>query len=975
MHSVRFVLITAAALSAWAQDARLEHFEKKVRPVLAANCFACHSRASAQPQGGLALDSVAALQRGGNSGALFVAGDPDRRLLVRALRHTDKTLKMPPGKALTPEAVADVERWIREGAVLPAEAAVSQAAPARKPALWSLKAPLAAPPPVVKNTAWVRNDIDRFVLATLEAKGLAPAAEADKATLIRRVSFDLTGLPPTAEQVEQFVADRSPNAYESLVNRFLDSPQYGERYARHWLDVARYADSVNDSVNAGQRYPWSYTYRDWVIRAFNEDLPYDKFVLYQLAADRAAGTEPRHLAALGYLSLGREFPKSFPETVDDRIDAVARGFLGLTVACARCHDHKYDPITAKDYYSLYSVLANIRTPDDFPMLDAATSSPKQAMYEQRLVKIREDYQDYRKRRHAEMVAFFKSRTGEYEQAAKDSAKMSNAEVEELARDRQLNLHVLNRFRKGVAGPADVPLEEFELIYTEGDSNNSRTLRNRYNTMLAQWAYDGAAARAMAIEDVPKPEPVHVFVRGNPNNPGALAPPRTLSCLGGDDAQPFRDGSGRLELARSIIDPKNPVTARVIVNRMWMHHFGAGLVRTPSDFGLRGEAPTHPELLDYLAIKFVEGGWSIKKLNRLIMTSAAYRQAVADNPAARGVDPENLLLWRMNRRRLDIESLRDAMLASTGRLVRDAGGPPFSLLAQPFVPRRSVYGFIERGRVPAMLSAFDFASPDQHAPMRHVTTVPQQALFFLNSAFVAEQARVLAARTDGASTEERIQLLYRYAFGRKAAPWEVEAGTKFVSAQTKAATTAAASAWSYGTGRDAFTAFVVFDADRWQGGAALPAAKSGKAQLRATGGEPGETAEQAVVRRWTSPAAGPITIEGTLRHGQPATPFGDGVRGRIVSSRHGEVASWVANGTSAETRLAGLKVEAGDTIDFIVDARQDPENDGFTWAPVIRQGDRTWNAKDDFAGPAARPLGAWERYAQVLFQTNEFAFVD
>ncbi len=359
------LLLLTVSLSTFAQDARLEHFERNVRPVFAANCYACHSKSAATPQGGLSLDSSTAIQRGGNSGALLQAGDPSRSLLLRALRHTDKSLKMPPGKPLPAESIAAIEQWIRDGAVLPPDTAP---AAQKRPALWSLKKPQASPPPAVKNEAWVRNDIDRFILATLEAKTLKPSAEANKETLIRRVTFDLTGLPPTASEVERFLADRSSNAYENLVNRLLDSPQYGERYARHWLDVARYSDSVNDSVNAGQRYPWSYTYRDWVIRAFNEDLPYDRFVLYQLAADRVTGVDKRHLAALGYLSLGREFPKSYPETVDDRIDAVARGFLGLTVACARCHDHKYDPISAKDYYSLYSVLSNIRTPSEFPLL-------------------------------------------------------------------------------------------------------------------------------------------------------------------------------------------------------------------------------------------------------------------------------------------------------------------------------------------------------------------------------------------------------------------------------------------------------------------------------------------------------------------------------------------------------------------------------------------------------------------------------
>jgi hypothetical protein len=461
----------------------------------------------------------------------------------------------------------------------------------------------------------------------------------------------------------------------------------------------------------------------------------------------------------------------------------------------------------------------------------------------------------------------------------------------------------------------------------------------------------------------------------------------LSCLGGSEEKVFKDGSGRLELARSIIDPENPLTARVIVNRVWMHHFGAGLVRTPSDLGLRGDPPTHPELLDYLAVKFVESGWSLKKLHRLLMTSAAYRQASSDNEAARKIDPENQLLWRMNRRRLEIESLRDSMLAAAGRLDLTMGGVPFSLTAQPSVPRRSVYGFIERGRVPGLLSAFDFASPDQHAPMRYVTTVPQQALFFLNSPFVAEQARALVSRPEvvaAPTASEKVRSLYRAIFAREPDRIELDASLKFVSPGTEQATVSSeASPWQYGVAEfrpdtgtvESFTPFTVFVSDRWQGGSVLPANRSGKAVIRATGGEPGWQSEQAVVRRWTSPVSGKLSIEGTLQHGQPAVPYGDGVRGRIVSSRYGELASWSVNGSSAETKLNGVKVEKGDTISFVVDARRDPENDGFAWSPVIKSGELIWNAKTDFTGPATQPLDVWARFAQVLLETNEFAFVD
>src|SRR5688572_10250479 len=382
----RFGLVAATfAAGALAQDRAVEHFEKKIRPVLAAQCYACHSAStSPAPQGGLLLDSAAGIRKGGNSGRVIQSDEPERSLLLKALRHTDKNLKMPPGKPLATEIIKEFEDWIRAGAALPQD--LVKTVP-KESSLWSLR------PPRKPQSG---DSIDRFIQSRLEAKGLTMSPEADKRTLIRRATFDLTGLPPTYQEVEQFTNDTSPQAYDRLIDRLLASPRYGERWGRHWLDVARYADSVNDSVNAGQRYAWSYTYRDWVINALNEDLPYDKFLLYQLAADRIPGTSPRHLAALGFLSLGREFPNSYPETVDDRIDAVTRGMLGLTVSCARCHDHKYDPIPTKDYYSLYSVLTNIRQPKQLPLVsNEARPSPKELLYKERLARIDQVHQDYR----------------------------------------------------------------------------------------------------------------------------------------------------------------------------------------------------------------------------------------------------------------------------------------------------------------------------------------------------------------------------------------------------------------------------------------------------------------------------------------------------------------------------------------------------------------------------------------------------
>ena len=1059
-----------------AQDPAAESlnlFETKIRPVLAARCYGCHSMQAVKIQGGLLLDSAAGVKHGGNSGRSIEPGDPAKSLLIRAIHYQDQNLQMPPGKPLDAELVADFENWVRSGAAMPVDALASKPLDKRRE-FWSFQQPKDHAPPSVKNQAWPRNEIDRFILAKLEEKGLTPSAPADNRTLLRRAYYDLTGLPPTAEESDAFANDKSPGSYLRLIDRLLASPRYGERWGRFWLDVARYSDARN----VGERFAYSYTYRDWVIRALNEDLPYDEFLTQQLAADRIPGNDPRNLAALGYLSLGREFPKTFPETVDDRIDVVARGMQGLTVACARCHDHKYDPIPTKDYYSFYSIFSNIREPEDLPLLEKISrNSPVDKLYGNRLARIRNGDSEYRKNRSAILNDFFKTQIADYLVAVLDSAKMRPTDIEELIKERQLNLYLLDRWRsylknstgvfalwnaaspvpdaefsqrwpgvlaaqmqgnplvlaefktapanikelaarysallsrysspaplndinqehlrlavRGTDAPVNVPVSDFDQVMTEGDRNNTINFKNRYDIMRALYSYDGGVPRAMALEDVPKPQTAHVFLRGNPNNPGVETPAHFLSCLSTGEPAKFEGASGRLDLARAIASVKNPLTARVIVNRVWMHHFGSAIVRTPSDFGLRGDLPTHPELLDHLAVQFMESGWSLKKLHRSIMLSAAYQQGSANDPEARKLDPENQWLWRMNRQRLDIESLRDSVLAASGQLDNKLGGTPFSLVASPIVPRRTVYGYIERGRIPGMLAAFDFASPDQHVPLRYTTTVPQQALFLLNSPFMAEQAQHLIERPEvnaEKDIQKRVQLLYRLVVGRAATPQETAAGIKFIgSSEAPLPSAAEDSVWQYGSGEydavservKAFTPFRVFTGDSWQGASMLPDPVAGKGRLGADGGEPGDNPKRAVVRRWTSPADGKIATEGTLRHDQNSLGnSGDGVRARIVSSRLGELASWNVNGSSSETRLIGVKVEKGDILDFIVDGRSDSENDGFRWAPTVKMSgapkEIVWSAKEGFRGPAAMSLGAWERYARVLLQTNEFAFVE
>jgi cytochrome c553 len=647
-----------------------EYFETQIRPVLAANCFECHG--PKKQESDVRLDSREGMMIGNSDGPVIVPGDAEKSRLVKAVRRKGE-IKMPPEKAIPEAAVEALAIWVKAGAPWPEQkvatssnsTADSIATAAKRH--WAFQPVNEPAPPVAQNSAWIKNPVDAFVLARLEAVHIPPAPAADRRTLIRRATFDLIGLPPTPAEVEDFERDGSPDAFARAVDRLLASPRYGERWGRYWLDIARYADTKGYVFMEDRKYPFAYVYRDWVIQALNNDLPYDKFLIDQIAADRLPAHDDGSLAAMGFLTVGRRFLNNRPDIIDDRLDVISRGMMGLTVTCARCHNHKFDPIPTEDYYSLYGVLAS--------------SIEKQ-----------------------------------------------------------------------------VPLAP------------------------------QSTEQAMVLEDSTTPNDPHVFVRGNPGNTGAAVPRQFLAVLSGPDRKPFQQGSGRLELAQRIAAAENPLTARVIVNRVWLHHFGEGLVRTPSDFGLRSEPPTHPELLDYLATRLVKEGWSLKKLHRLMMLSSTYQQS--SNGAAEGEknDPENRLLWKMNRRRLDFEATRDSLLAAGGDMDLKIGGPSIDLVAQPFSRRRSVYGSIDRQNLPGLFRTFDLATPDTTSPQRHTTTVPQQALYLMNSPFVVEQAQRLMKRPEisgVADSTERVQRLYTILFSRPASAEEISLSRQFLELKASA----------------------------------------------------------------------------------------------------------------------------------------------------------------------------------------------
>jgi mono/diheme cytochrome c family protein len=724
-----FAIIASIARAADPSKAQLDFFEGKIRPVLANNCYKCHSTKAEKVKGGLLLDSREGVLKGGDSGPALVPGNPDTSLLIKAIRYTDPDLQMPPkGDKLSDQQINDLVAWVKMGAPDPRLATDAQKnwkdASAKHWAWQPVKKPAV---PAATDAAWCKTPVDNFIVAKLEEKGLKPNTMADKRTLIRRAYFDLIGLPPTPDEVETFVNDTANDGFEKVVDRLLAKPEYGERWGRHWLDTARYADTKGEirQQRDVKDYPFAWTYRDYVIRSFNEDKPYNIFVAEQIAADKltTSSQNKSNLAALGFLTIGERFQGMQQDIINDRIDVVTKGFLGLTVTCARCHDHKFDPIPQKDYYSLHGIFASSREPQIEPVISPVANT--------------EEYRDYYNKRVA----------------------LQNKELQF-----QTNLFRMRKKRDP---------EAFRKLLKDVRENLQETVQLEEN-------HPAAPARAMVLQDIPRPKDSPVFIRGEAENRGEIVPRRFLAVLSGANRPEFRSGSGRLELAAAITSKNNPLTARVMINRIWMHHFGEGFVPTPDDFGTMSEPPSHPELIDYLASRFMEENWSIKKMHKLIMMSAVYQQSSANNPRYAQIDPNNRLLWRANIRKLEFEPLRDSLLAIGGTLDETMYGRPERNMESH---RRSIYLFIDRQNPADVLVNFDFANPDMTSGKRYQTIVPQQALFFMNSPLVVESAKKLVARKDFAALstdEDRVSFLYATIYQRKPSPEEVQLGLDFVS---------------------------------------------------------------------------------------------------------------------------------------------------------------------------------------------------
>jgi len=1306
-----------------------DFFESRIRPVLVKRCFKCHS--GDKREGQLRLDQRVALLKGGQSGKVVLPRDSNGSLLIRAIRRADRDFRMPPDDAdrLSAEEVRDFVAWVKMGAPYPDAPGHAVASPvadlreARR--FWSLQ-PITRPqPPDAEPHDWPRNDIDRFVLDRLTANRMQPSVRAGEQALVRRVTYDLIGLPPTSAEIDAFLADGSADAFATVVDRLLESPQYGAHWARHWFDVARYGDTRWVGAGEDRRWPFAYTYRDWVIQALNADMPYDRFVTLQIAADQVPDARPADHAALGFLTVGRWFTGQLPDVIDDQIDVVTRGLLGMSAQCARCHDHKFDPISTQDYYSLYGLFAASRMPVDgngiLGDLPEVTPRPVDAATEQDITQLRsridefldirvtalrndfrarpklleyfrlattlldkddnevrafatsnerderlllrwvrylkrtlpqpkrdphqifapwhvlaavpvadipttikalldrqkadklnpqvaamlspapvsldelatryvdlflkhdledrfEDNKDYDKERLRQVLrgndspvhvrmnelgqflspAEFETLTGlrrklhtklaglpeqadqflTYQHEAKPLLSKLNSFLEErreaaaaavrspdriatylltaheakdveprqfrnLAKSRQLspvllrrwidflqrleqhdsvfaawriftaddndfatqsqeiaerarqassNLAVVAAFQTPPATLLDAANQYGELLarchqnesFTNADFEAIRQvvsaansplryspngvvdhltrretdqLRNHERNLARLYLESpGTPALAMVLRESSGSYAQRVFVRGNPHHAGEMSHggiPLVLT----DQPQQFTRGRGRWELAQSIVDERNPLTARVIVNRVWQWHFGSGLVRTPSDFGTRGAAPTHPLLLDWLAAQFMADGWSLKKLHRRILLSSTWQQSSQDNPTYRSTDPENRLLWRMDRRRLSFEELRDSLLAVSGRLDRKIGGRP-SDLVKNIIRRRTVFGKVDRMALPGFYRYFDFPGANTHVPKRHETIVAQQALYLMNNGFVLDQAGHVAHRT--ATTEDpaaRIGAMYRLVLGRSPSDEERSVIQEFINSQQpadpvvesdavgakgddEAATPTAAApdpanAWRYGWGsydetRQRVTDFNPFrfsTGDRWRGGENENDPELGRIYLHSRIGHAGPNSELSVIRRWIAPRGGKLSISGAVSSQLNSTePLGDGVRARIVSSRRGQLGVWLVCGTEESTDIPDLTVEPGDTIDFVVDARGRETHGSFAWAPILRMDASAdsvtnealvWDSAKDFktAPPTARPFDVWQRYAQVLLESNEFTFLD
>ncbi|QDT90394.1 PSD1 and planctomycete cytochrome C domain-containing protein [Gimesia algae] len=1085
------------------------YFEQHVRPLLIKHCQECHGAKKQFAE--LRLDSRPALLKGGESGPAVKVNHPENSLLMSAVRR--ESLEMPPDNSLTPGEIEILSVWIRQGAVWPQSADSKQPTTIDYTKHWSFQ-PIQDPAiPPVKNKDWPHNNIDYFILSRLEKAGLQPAPTAISAVLLKRIFWDLTGLLPTQEQIQSFTSNDQKSMVDSAVTAQLASLHYGERWGRHWLDLARYADTKGYVFFEKPAFHFAYTYRDYVINSLNQDKPFDQFIREQLAADYLKEELPHESqAALGFITLGPRFKNDIHDIISDRIDVVTRGFLGLTVGCARCHNHKYDPVSTEDYYSLYGVFRNSLVPLDLPFRKQNHLSSELQEQAVKMQSAARELNNLYEGQHQKVLQDTSERLAEYLIVAQsrrqgpDTVKFDvivdgddlNPEVlllwqeflditeksadpvfsiwqkldsipEQMFASQAADVleriiaasnpdsvqsllasHLLkknprqfNDIIRGYAtlfheidhdwahrivvarkpeqkqnqqpfpiarrqyldsfysphSPLTIPLHGYTVLKLFPD----RKLQEKVKALNA--ALDQARAQApielaqmMTLRDADQIIEPRVFKRGNPGSPGQPVTRKYLSYFEQVSDEQFQQGSGRLELANAISSSRNPLTARVIVNRVWQHHFGQGIVSTPSDFGIQGARPSHPELLDHLATWFIQNGWSIKKLHRYIMQSATYQQSSISHETGEKLDPANKLLWRMNRRRQDFESMRDTLLQVSHQLDSTVGGKSVSGITSDSNRRRTLYTFINRQEVPGLLRTFDFPSPDVSTGTRNSTSVPGQSLFLMNHPLVLKSAFILGNESEQAETPTAgIQHLYRSILQRDPTQSEISEMLEFVAKdQIKLKTEPTRSEWEYGYASydlitktlSDFQPLLHWNGKQYQGGDRLPDSKIGWVFLDQTGGHPGNDLDHVAVIRWRAPDEITVSLTGVLKH---ELPQGNGIRGRVLVNNQLALGPWTLHENTAKTDIKSIKLKKNQTIDFVVDIAGHLGFDSFIWSlditanspelttvsksepqpPLVRQ----WNYSKDFRKPAPVPVTSWQSLAQILLLSNEFQFID
>ncbi len=1096
------------------QSEQIIFFENQVRPILVKRCFSCHGKKKQHAE--LRIDSKKRILKGGESGPSIVPFHPEKSLLIESVNR--ESFEMPPDEELPKKEIEVLIQWIKEGAVWPESLKNEEENSVDKfRQHWSFRKISNPKIPDVQKKSWPNNAIDHFILARLEINQLSPSPEADKETLIKRIKWDLTGLPVSLKESTDYQKSPQISSTTDLINHYLESPHYGERWGRYWLDLARYADTKGYVFFEKPIFRNGFTYRDYVIKSFNEDKPYNQFLLEQIAADQLEGIPQESQAALGFITIGARFKNDIDDIMSDRIDVVSRGLLGLTVGCARCHDHKYDPVSMEDYYSLYGIFRNSVQPLNMPFRLGNHLSEQHKKQAEKIEKTAVELDQFLRNKYSQTMKDGLEKLGEYLKAAQSKRSGPNTVMFDVIVDNgdlipellliwQRYLTDSEKNKSPLFLPwnvlAKLPKEDFskqakiilkemktkngegktkfnQIIWTKlvsadlksfddvvqvyekeiklaqtqwlqaqsekPETNNITSVKNPDSEELRQvvsgygsplkvpyhyfrvlglfpdresqkkvkelnQALDKIRANApvelaqmLVLKDAKDIIEPRVFKRGNAAKPAQQVERRYIRFFTEVHDKPFQNGSGRLELAQAIVSPNNPLTARVIVNRVWQQHFGQGLVRTVSDFGIQGSKPSHPLLLDHLASWFMQHNWSIKRLHLYIMESATYRQQSLFRNDGEKRDPENRLCWRMNRRRQDFETMRDSLLAVSHQLDRKIGGPSVKGIMSDNNKRRTLYTFLDRQQVPGIYRTFDFPPPDVSSGDRTPTIVPGQTLFLMNHPMVLSCAKILAEKAESLEDPAKgIESLYQNILARKPTLSETAEMLSYLQADYVPEEVVVKNQWQYGFGSYdlktekllSFTELTHWTGNQFQGSETLPDKQLGWIFLNSTGGHPGNDMNHVAVLRWIAPESMTVSIKGILKHEKPK---GNGIRARIIASRQKILGPWSLHQKSVETNQDKYEIQKGDSIDFIVDINDNLSYDSFVWSPEIKMislnqkisstgteekpvrnkelKKQVWNYGKDFQNPGKTKVTSWMNMAQVLLISNEFQFVD